>query len=87
MLFRQGDYINSDYKQRFKEQIEVLEVYNEGVLFGNSPGAMAREIVMLGLYAETKRDVEKAQVSARGKYLATTFMISLDRHRYGELIC
>ena len=64
----------------------MLEAYNGGVLFGNSPGATAREIVMLGLNAETKGDVEKAQVSARGKYLATVFLLSSDRRQYGELI-
>ena len=30
MLFWQGDYINSEYKQRFNEQIKVLEVYKGG---------------------------------------------------------
>ena len=38
-LFRKGDYSNSEYKQRFKEQIEVWEAYNGGVLFGKIPGA------------------------------------------------
>ena len=41
MLFRQGDHSNSEYKQRFKEPIQVLETYKRGVLFGNSPGATA----------------------------------------------
>ena len=27
MLFCQGDYINSEYKQRFKEKIDMLEAY------------------------------------------------------------
>ena len=49
-----------DYKQHFKAQIEVLEAYNRGVLFGNSPGAKAREITALGLDAEIGADVEKA---------------------------
>ena len=56
-----------EYKKIFKEKIEVLEAYNGGVLFGNSPGATAREITTLGLDAEIKGDVEKAQASARGK--------------------
>ena len=86
MLFRKGDYSNSEYKQIFKEHIEVLETYNGGVLFGNSPVATVREIVTLGLDAEIKTDVEKLQVSARGKYLATAFLISSDRRWYGELI-
>ena len=86
MLFRQGDYSNSEYKQRFKDQIEVLEAYNGGVLFGNSPGATAQEIARLGLDAEIRADVEKAQVLSRGKYLATAFLLSSDRRRYGELI-
>ena len=30
MLFCQGDYINSKYKKRFKEKIELLEEYNRG---------------------------------------------------------
>ena len=46
-----------EYKQRFKEHIDVLEAYNGGVLFSNSPGAMAREIAILGLDAETKGGV------------------------------
>ena len=57
MLFCQGDYRNSEYKQRFKEQIEVLEAYNGGVLFGNRPGATAREIATLGLNAEMEGDI------------------------------
>ena len=77
MLFRQEDYINLGYKQRFKEQIEVLEAYNRGVLFSNSPGAMAREITTLGLDAEIKAYVEKSQMSARGKYLVTAFFADL----------
>ena len=82
MIFQKGDYSNLEYKQRFKEKIEVLEAYNGGVLFGNSMGATAREIVM----AETEGDVEKAKVLARGKYLATKFLLRSDRRRYGELI-
>ena len=42
--------------------------------------------MILGLNAETEGDLEKAQISARGKYLATAFLISSDRRRYGELI-
>ena len=57
-----------------------------GVLFWNIPGANTQEIVMLGLNVETEGDVEKAQVSARGKYLATAFLLSSDRRRYRELI-
>ena len=38
MLFRQGDYINLEYKQRFKEQIEVLETYNGGGPIWGQPG-------------------------------------------------
>ena len=30
IIFRQGDYSNSEYKQKFKEHIEVLEAYNRG---------------------------------------------------------
>ena len=56
-----------EYKHRFKEQIEVLQAYNMGVLFRNSPGATAQEISALGLDAEIEADVEKAPVSARGK--------------------
>ena len=41
---------------------------------------------MLGLNAETKGDVEKAHVSAKGKYLATAFLLRSDRRQYGELI-
>ena len=67
MIFQQGEYSNSEYKQRFKEQIKVLEAYNGGVLFGNSPEATEREIATLGLDAEIEADVEKSQVPARGK--------------------
>ena len=67
MLFRKRDYSNSEYKQWFKEQIEVLEAYNGGVLFVNSPGATAREITILVLDAETEGDVEKAHILARRK--------------------
>ena len=86
MLLRKGDYSNSEYTQRFKEHIEAMEAYNGGVLFGNSPGATAREIAMLGLNTETEGNVEKVQVLERGKYLATAFLLSSDRRRYGELI-
>ena len=57
MIFRQGEYSNSEYKQHFKEQINVLEAYNGGLLFGNIPGPTARNIVLLGLNAETAGDV------------------------------
>ena len=86
MLFRQGDYSDLEYKQRFKEQIEVLEAYNGGFLLGNSPGATAQEIATLGLDAEIEGDMEKARVLARGKYMGTTFLLSSDRRRYGKLI-
>ena len=61
MLFRKEDYSNLEYKQRFQEQIKVLEAYSRGVLFGNSPGATTREIAKLGLDAEIGADVEKSQ--------------------------
>ena len=86
MLFRKGDYSNLELKKRFKEQIGVLEAYNGGVLFGNIPGATAREIAAPVLDAEIERNVEKAQTSARGKYLATALLLSSDRRRYGKLI-
>ena len=86
MLFRQGDNINSDYKQRFKGEIEVSEVYNGGGICGNITGATAREITILGLNTETEGDVEKAHILARRKYLVTAFLLSLDRRQYMELI-
>ena len=49
-----------EYKQCFKDHIEVLEAYNGGVLFGNIPGATAREIATLGLDAEIGVDLKKA---------------------------
>ena len=67
MLLRQGDNSNSEYKQRFKDNIEVLEAHNGGVLFGEISGTTTREIAMLVLNSETKSEVDKAQVSARGK--------------------
>ena len=42
--------------------------------------------MILGLDAETEGDVEKAHISPRGKYLATAFLLSSYRRRYGELI-
>ena len=38
ILFRKGDYSNSDYKQQFKEQIEVLGAYNGGGTIWEQPG-------------------------------------------------
>ena len=65
----------------------MLEAYNRGgVLFGNSPVATACKIALLRLNAETKGEVEKAQILARVKYLVTAFLISSDRRRYGKLI-
>ena len=86
MLFWQGDYSNSEYGQRFKEQIEVLEAYSRGVLFENSLGGTAREIATLGLDADIEANVGKSQVSERGKYLAAAFLLSSDRRRYGDMI-
>ena len=63
-----------------------MEAYNGGVIFRNSLGATARDIAILGLNAETEGDVEKPQISARGEYLSTAFLLSSDRRRYGELI-
>ena len=86
VIFCQEDSRNSEYKQRFKEQIRVLEAYNVGVLFGNIPGAKAREIALLGLNTKTKGNVEKSQIPDRGKYLATTFLLSSYRFQYWEMI-
>ena len=63
-----------------------MEAYNGGVLFRNSLGATARDITILVLDADTEGDVEKAQILERVKYLATAFLLSSDRRRYGELI-
>ena len=78
MLFRQGDYSNLENKQSFKDQIEVLEAYTRGLLFGNRLGDTAREITLLGLNVVTKGDVEKAQILARVKYLETVFLLRSD---------
>ena len=68
MLFRQGYYSNSEYKQRFKDQIELFEAYNGGgVLFSNSLGARERKIRLLEINTETVGDVEMAQILARGE--------------------
>ena len=64
----------------------MLEVLNGGELFRNSPGSTVRENKLLELDAKSKDNVENAWTSARGKYLATAFPLSSDRHRYGELI-
>ena len=42
--------------------------------------------MILKLNAETKGNVEKTQISARGEYMETVFFLSLDRRRHGELI-
>ena len=60
MLFCQGESINLELKEYFKEHIWVLETYNGGVIFGKSPGARAREIALLGLNVEITNEVEKA---------------------------
>ena len=66
MLFQKGDYSNSEYKQHFKEQIQVLESYNRVFLFWNSPGATSRDIAILWLNVETEGNEEKAQILERG---------------------
>ena len=86
MGFHQWDSRNSEYKEQSKEHIEVLEAYNGGFLFRNSLGDTAREITLLGIYAEREEDVRKAQISTRGKYLETAFLLRSDRRRYVELI-
>ena len=63
-----------------------MKAYNEGVLFGNNPGAMSHEIVLLGLNEETEGNAEKSQISVRGKYMATSFLLSSDMRQYGDLI-
>ena len=40
----------------------------------------------MGLDAETEGGVDKSQVLARGKYLATAFLIISDRRWYSEII-
>ena len=72
LLFWQGDYSNSEYKN--------------GVLFGNSPGATTQEITILVLNADTEVGVEKTHMLARGKYLATEFLLRSEMRRYEELI-
>ena len=47
MLFCQGDSSNLENKQQFKDQIEVLEAYNGGILFINSTGDTVCEIKLL----------------------------------------
>ena len=86
MLFWKGDYINLEYTQRLKEHIEVLEAYNGGVLFSNSTVDTSQKIAKIVRDAEINWDMGKAQVSTRGKYLTTAFLISSDRHRYSEMI-
>ena len=43
-----------------------VEGIQRGVLFRKIPGAMAHKIVILGLNMDTKGNVEKAHISARG---------------------
>ena len=56
------------------------------MLFRNTPGATAGTIALLGLNVEIIDNMEKVQVSARGKYLATAFLLSSDRRQYVELV-
>ena len=81
MLFRQSNSSNVEYKRRFQEHLEIIEIYNGGILFGNSPGATAREVKVLGIDTDASKDVEKARVSERGKYLAVELLLSSDRRR------
>ena len=46
---------------------------------------MARNIALLGLNMETKGNMEKAHILARGKCMTTAFLISSYRRQYGEL--
>ena len=81
MLFCQGDSRNLDYRQRFKDQIYFWGVYNGGFLFRNSPVAMVRDIALLVLNVEIALDVEKAQISVGAEYLATAFLLRLNRRQ------
>ena len=64
----------------------MLKAYNGGKLSGNSPRATALEIKLLELDANSKDNVKKARTLVRVKYLATSFLLSSDRRRYGYLI-
>ena len=57
----------------------MLEASNGGGLFGNSPGVTARKIALLGINAEITGAVEKTQILASKKYVATVFPLSSDR--------
>ena len=57
-----------------------------GVVFVNILVATARNITLLRLNTESADDMDKAQISARGRYMATAFLLSSDRRRYGDLI-
>ena len=61
---------------------KVIEAYNGGVPFGNSPRATARDLKLLKLGADAKEDAEKARESARSKYLRVAFLLIYDQHRY-----
>ena len=64
----------------------MLRDYNGGTLLGNSPGATTQESKLFDLDVNSKDNIEQALTSARGGYLATAFLLSSYRRRYGELI-
>ena len=57
-----------------------------GVVFVNILVATARNITLLRLNTESADNMYKAQISVRGRYMATAFLLSSDRRRYGDLI-
>ena len=56
------------------------------MLFGNSPGATAHKIALLGINTETACVVEKAQILANEENPTIAFLLNLDMRQYGELI-
>ena len=66
--------------------MEVIKTYNRGIQFCDSPGATEREVKVLVLDPDVRKDVEKAKASVRGKYLMVAFILSSYRRRYGDLI-
>ena len=77
MLFRKGDYSNSDYKQRFKEQIEVLEAYNGGGPIWEQPGSHGKGDCRTGTGHGDRRRRGKTANVGEGKIIGDRFLTHL----------
>lgn len=81
--FRQGEKMtNSDYLERFKSLVEVLE--HQGEEIGNSQ-TRVNSFLNDPEYANGNQ-IEQAQAQAREEYLAVALILKSDKRRYGDLV-